>query len=84
MAAAFTTASGSLRAARIFGAVDRLRTEIGAPLPPKDQPRHERRLAAARVAFGDDAAFDRAWREGHALTLEEAIHLVLEQPVEHE
>nr|MDQ6923461.1 hypothetical protein [Pseudomonadota bacterium] len=68
---------------RIWGAVERLRTESGSPLPPKDRPVYDRRVAAARAALGDDAAFDRAWQEGRALTLEQAIELALEETVEH-
>jgi hypothetical protein len=39
-------------------------------------------VAAARTALGDDAAFDRAWKEGRALTLEQAIALALGETVE--
>jgi tetratricopeptide (TPR) repeat protein len=72
----------SLRAARIWGGVERLREEIGLPMPPNERPLYERRVAAARAALGDDATFDRAWREGHALTLARAIELALEETVE--
>ena len=69
------------RAARIGGAAERLREEIGSPLPPNERPRYDRHVAAARAAFGDDVAFDRAWQEGRALTLEHAIELALEKTV---
>jgi hypothetical protein len=36
----------------------------------------------ARVALGDDAAFDRAWREGHAWTLEQVLELAFEKSIE--
>jgi hypothetical protein len=39
-------------------------------------------VAAARAALGDIAAFDRAWQEGLALTLEQAIELALEDALE--
>jgi hypothetical protein len=39
-------------------------------------------VTAARAVLGDDAAFDRAWQEGRALTLEQAIELALEKTVE--
>ena len=71
---------GSARAVRIWGAAERLREEIGSPL--LERPRHVRRVAAARAALGDDAAFDRAWKEGSALTLEQAIDLALEKTVD--
>jgi tetratricopeptide (TPR) repeat protein len=69
-----------VRAARIWGAAERLREEIGSPQPPNERPPYDRRVAAARA--GDDAAFDRAWHEGRALTLEQAIELALEEAVE--
>ena len=81
--AAVVAALGSApRAARIWGAAERLRSEAGSPLPPKDRPYYDRRVAAARTGLGDDAAFDRAWKEGCALTLEQAIALALEETVE--
>ena len=81
LAAAVPRVGGSLDAARIFGAAEQLRIEIGSPLAPKDQPRHDRRVAAARSVLGDDAAFDRAWQEGGKLTTEEAINLALGETV---
>jgi tetratricopeptide (TPR) repeat protein len=68
-----------LRAASIWGAGERLRGEIGSPLPSSHRHEFDRSLAAARAALGDDAAFDRAWHEGHALTLEQAIELAMEE-----
>jgi hypothetical protein len=47
-----------------------------------DRPDYNRRVAAARTALGDDAAFDRAWKEGRALGLEQAIALALGETVE--
>jgi tetratricopeptide (TPR) repeat protein len=82
LAAMFAALDSSLRAARIWGATERLRKEIGAPLSPKDRPRYDRRVGAARAALSDSAAFDRAWQEGRALTLEQAIALALEASVE--
>ena len=73
---------GSLRAARIWGAAERLREEIGSPLPQNERPRHDRRVAAARTSLKDDAAFDRAWQEGRASTLDQATGLASENPIE--
>ena len=42
------------------------------------QAKYEQRIAAARTALGDDAAFDRAWQEGRAMPLEKAIELALQ------
>lgn len=65
------------RAACLWGAMKQLRDAIGAPLMPSERPHYDRQVAAARVAPGDDAAFDAAWQKGHAMTLEQAIAYVL-------
>jgi tetratricopeptide (TPR) repeat protein len=78
--AAIAAAMGStLHAARVWGATEQLREEIGSPLRTDEMQNYFPRVAAARAAVGDDAAFDRAWREGQALTLEQAIALALEE-----
>jgi len=66
-----------LLAATLWGAAERLRTETGARWAPHEQLNYDRRVAAARTGLGDNAAFDRAWQEGHQLTLEQAIELAL-------
>ena len=74
--AALDSVEGSvLRAARIWGAAERLWEEIGSPGPPtpSDGPRYDGRVSAARAAMGDDATFDRAWREGRELAIESAL-----------
>lgn len=63
------------RAARIFGAAERLRQELGSPLPPTERERYDLQIAVARAALGDDGAFDVAWAEGRAMTLEQAVEL---------
>ncbi len=63
-------------AARIWGGADRLRKQIGAPTPPSERPRYDRQVAAARTAIGD-GAFERAWAEGCAMTLEQAMEYAL-------
>jgi hypothetical protein len=72
----------SLRAARIWGVTERLRAEIGNPLRSKDRSRHDQHVAAVRAVSSDDVAFDCAWQEGAALTVEQAIELALEQTAE--
>ena len=64
------------RAATILGAAARLREAIGFPTPPHEERELERAAAAARAALGD-AAFDRAWREGSAMDLEDAVRYAL-------
>ena len=72
----------SLRAARVWGMAEQMRKEIGSPIPPDERPNYDRRVAAARAVVGDDATFDRAWQEGRALLLEQAIALALDGTVE--
>jgi predicted ATPase/class 3 adenylate cyclase len=71
------TIEGPSHAARIFGAAQRLREDIGSALTQLYKARYDARVAAARAAMRDDALFDRAWQEGRALTLEQAIALAL-------
>jgi predicted ATPase/DNA-binding winged helix-turn-helix (wHTH) protein len=82
LAAVVASLRDSLRAARIWGATERLRAEIGTPRPQNEISDHDRYVAAARIASGDDAAFDSAWQEGRGLTLDQAIDLALARPVE--
>ena len=70
---------GPLRAARIWGAAERLRAEVGAPLTPKDRPYYARRVATARETAADDAAFDRAWQDGRALSLEQGVEFAMQE-----
>jgi len=77
LAAVVASQRDSMRAARIWGATERFRVEIGAPLPPSERSGHDRHVAAARIASGDEAAFDSAWQEGRCLTLDQAIDLAL-------
>lgn len=60
-------------AARLYGAAQRRREEIGAPIEPVDRPRHEQHVGDVRQALGDDAEFDREWRLGSAWRLDEAL-----------
>jgi predicted ATPase/class 3 adenylate cyclase/Tfp pilus assembly protein PilF len=82
LAAVVAAPGGSLRAAWIWGAAERLRAEVGSPLPLNGRPRYDRRVAAARAAVGYNAAFHHAWQEGRALTLEQAIELALDETIE--
>jgi hypothetical protein len=64
-------------AARLFGAAETLRAAISTPLTPVDQPAHQGALDATREVL-PEASFARAWDEGSAWTLEEAIAFALE------
>jgi len=60
------------RAARLCGTTAALRKDMGWPLPPVKRDEHERTVAAAREALGEEA-FAAAWVRGHTLPLEDAI-----------
>jgi predicted ATPase/class 3 adenylate cyclase len=59
------------QAARLWGAGERLREEIGAPAP--NDAGYAERVAAARATLADERSFTQAWTAGRALTLEQAI-----------
>ena len=60
------------RAACMWGAMERLREEIGTPLAPSRNRHYHRQVAGARSAAGD-APFDLAWQKGRAMALEQAV-----------
>jgi predicted ATPase len=64
-------------AARIFGAVEALREMIGAPLLSIYRYHYQRGVDAARGLL-DQATFAAAWREGRAMSLEQAVAEALE------
>jgi hypothetical protein len=60
-------------AARLWGAFQALSEEIGhAAAHPLDAAAHEESIASARAALGEEA-FDQAWAEGAAMTLDDAL-----------
>jgi non-specific serine/threonine protein kinase len=65
------------RGARLWGAMQQSLQTNGVTRMPTWQRRDERNIAAARAVFGDDAAFDRAWEEGRAMDLEQAVRYAL-------
>ena len=64
-------------AARLWGCAERLREQFGYVLDPWERRRYDRWLSTARATLGDDQAFDRAWQEGRAMTLEQGTHYAL-------
>jgi predicted ATPase/class 3 adenylate cyclase len=72
LAAVLATQGDATRAARLWGAAEALREEIGAPVAPAERLRYEEAVASAREAY-PDAAFESAWAEGRAMTPEAAI-----------
>ncbi len=61
-----------LRAARLLGAANRLREQLGTPRPPIEQGEYDGKVAALRAALGV-GVFAVTQAEGAALTLEQAI-----------
>ena len=57
---------------RLAGAAAALRETIGAPLTPAQQSKLDRNLDAARRSLGD-AESAKAWSEGRAMTVDEAV-----------
>jgi len=64
------------RAARLLGAEERLRQEVGSRLTPDTQADYEDLLPQLQASLGE-AAFAALWAAGHALTIEEALALAL-------
>ena len=60
------------RAAQLLGAASMLRKRLGAPLPPIEHAGIDSTVTAVRAQLGE-AAFDAAWTEGQAMTLEQAV-----------
>ena len=65
------------RAARLFGASDALRDEMGTPLSPTVRTDHDHASKTAHATLGEDA-FEAAWAAGHAMPFEESISAALE------
>jgi tetratricopeptide (TPR) repeat protein len=64
------------QAARLWGAAEALRTNIGAPPTPEARPYYERSMAAARAQLGE-AAWEAAFAQGMAMSAEEAAEYAL-------
>lgn len=60
------------KAARLFGAGAELRASIHSIIDPVDQPGYESTIASLRAQLGEER-FEAAWKEGRALTLEQAV-----------
>jgi predicted ATPase/class 3 adenylate cyclase/DNA-binding CsgD family transcriptional regulator len=71
LASLATAGESHAEAARLFGAAQALREATGQVRWPIDQPSHEADLANLRAQLGDEG-FEEAWKEGTALSLEEA------------
>jgi len=68
------------RSARLLGAADTIRDRTGTPLLEFERADHTEYSAALRDRLGTDAFFS-AWREGAAMTVEQATAYALtEEP----
>lgn len=65
-------------AARLLGSVDWIYRRTSGSLSPRERSEHDESLAAARSSLGE-AAFERAWKEGQAMTLDQAIQYLQEE-----
>ena len=77
LAAVARVLQGDEAAARIWGSAERMRENIACPIAPSWLPWYEREVTAARAAVSDDAAFDFAWNQGRAMTLDQAVDFAL-------
>jgi non-specific serine/threonine protein kinase len=59
-------------AAQLFGAANKLRANIGVPLPPSLRVMRERELLALRVSLGEES-FAKHWTQGQSFSREQAI-----------
>jgi non-specific serine/threonine protein kinase len=66
------------RAARLFGAAESLREQIGIPMTAVETVSYQEEVAALRAALGE-AQIASFWQEGRRLTMEQAIGFALEQ-----
>ncbi len=67
------------RAARLWGAEETICEAIGATVRALYRADYDRGVAAARAGLGEEA-FEAAWAQGRAMTLEEAIAHALDEP----
>jgi hypothetical protein len=76
--AAMTARADPVRGAQIWGAAERFREQINAPLTPDDRERYDAQIADT-VRESQDDRFRRAWQRGRSLSVEQAIQLALER-----
>jgi predicted ATPase len=71
----------SRRAARLWGAADALREQIGNPMSVDESIAYERLVKPVRAVLTTQA-FDQAWQEGQAMNLDEAVRYALDGTAE--
>jgi hypothetical protein len=66
------------RAARLWGAADALRQEIGSARSVHERIAYEPQIKAVRAILTAEA-FDQAWDEGRVMTLDDAVRYALDE-----
>jgi hypothetical protein len=64
-------------AARLQAATTSIRTALALPRSPRDEPKRQENIDAARAVLGE-AAFSAAWSEGEKWAFDDAIEYILE------
>jgi tetratricopeptide (TPR) repeat protein len=72
-----TSAAELEQAVRLLGAAGVVRQELNAPRPPVHQARYQQAFTTARNALGDET-FSVAFAAGERITIEQALHDVVE------
>jgi non-specific serine/threonine protein kinase len=72
------SSAAACRAARLLGAAEALREEVGVPVRTSEQEVYDRGVDRVRRLAGE-AAFAAAWAEGRAMTLEQIIADALDE-----
>jgi hypothetical protein len=65
-------------AARLFGASESILQDLGASLQPADKIEIDRYRDDVRAQL-DESTFEKAWAEGRAMSLEDAVALALDE-----
>jgi tetratricopeptide (TPR) repeat protein len=73
-------AASPLTAARLWGHAQCVRETIDAGAASPEMSENDRFVGIARETLGDAAAFDAAWQEGRAMTLDQAVQYAMSAP----
>src|SRR6266567_1788759 len=79
LAGAAAATAAPRRAARLWSATDALRQEIGNVRAVHESIAYERQLKAVRAILTAEA-FNQAWNEGRAMSLDDAVRYALDRP----
>lgn len=72
-----------MRATRLLGAAQALRESIAAPVSKFERERYDQQVKSARSLL-NEKALDRAWDEGRAMALDQAIAYALAEDAQYE